>query len=198
MMTKPAIFFTGIVVIASLMTTLVIRERAEIKLRENEILLQKKNDQIAKLVSERSRLSKTQGPPNQPANDPMAELVKLRRESETLRKQVLEAGNHSVEPVRPPAWQSISNRTAYLAAHNRFGYESFLAAGKIADAKALSRALRGYAAHQGEFPSHLDQVGPYLEEDHIKLTGTNDFELVYQGSLSELTEVPLREVAVIR
>src|SRR5437773_6001415 len=70
------------------------------------------------------------------------------------------------------------------------------------DARHLSSAVRNYAReHQGEFPSTFDQVGPYLNVGFYKdyeAPQTNQFEMVYQGSLSELTNVPLQAVALIR
>ena len=70
------------------------------------------------------------------------------------------------------------------------------------DARHLSSAVRKYASeHQGEFPSAFDQVGPYLNVGFYKdyePPQTSQFEMVYQGSLSELTNVPLQAVALIR
>jgi hypothetical protein len=70
------------------------------------------------------------------------------------------------------------------------------------DARHLSSAVRNYAReHQGEFPSTFDQVGPYLNLGFYKdyePPQTSQFEMVYRGSLSELTNVPLQVVALIR
>jgi len=70
------------------------------------------------------------------------------------------------------------------------------------DARHLSSAVRKYASeHHGEFPSTFDQVGPYLNLGFYKdyePPQTSQFEMVYQGSLSELTNVPLQAVALIR
>src|SRR5207249_261252 len=65
------------------------------------------------------------------------------------------------------------------------------ATGKLNDARVLTAALGKYAEeHQGEFPRDLNQLTPYLPkalgEDsppwaNAPLSGTNDFELVYEG-----------------
>lgn len=80
--------------------------------------------------------------------------------------------------------------------------------GKLNDARALTAALRKHAdEHQGQFPPSLDQVAPYLPKPleanspswvNAPLTGTNDFELVFQGSQNDLTNIPPRRVALIR
>jgi hypothetical protein len=70
------------------------------------------------------------------------------------------------------------------------------------NARHLSSAVRTYAReHQGEFPTTFDQVGPYLNLGFYKdyePPRSSQFEMVYQGSLSELTNVPLQVVALIR
>ena len=74
--------------------------------------------------------------------------------------------------------------------------------------RALTAALRRYAdEYQGEFPLKLDPVGLYLPTPletnsppwaNAPLAGTNDFEIVYQGSQNDLSNIPPRRVALIR
>ena len=61
--------------------------------------------------------------------------------------------------------------------------------------------------HQGELPRSPDQVAAYLPKplaadsppwENAPLSGTNDFEIVFQGSQNELTNIPPRRVALIR
>jgi len=80
--------------------------------------------------------------------------------------------------------------------------------GKLNDARGLTAALRKYAdEHQGEFPFDLDSITTYLpkplEPDspswvNAPLSGTNDFELVFQGLQRDLSNIPPRRVALIR
>ena len=67
------------------------------------------------------------------------------------------------------------------------------------DATSLVWCLSEYARdHQGQFPSSLDQIASYLSKAPFPLTGTNEFEFVYQGSFYDLTNTPRGAVAVIR
>jgi hypothetical protein len=82
------------------------------------------------------------------------------------------------------------------------------ATGKLNDARAPTSALNKYAnEHQGEFPNSFDQVTPYLSKPldsdaepwmDSPLSGTNRFEIVFQGLQNDLTNLPLRRVALIR
>jgi hypothetical protein len=59
----------------------------------------------------------------------------------------------------------------------------------------MSQAFyRYYRSHEERFPSSLSELGP----DHLSLTGTNDFELIYAATPSGLTNFPTQLVAVLR
>jgi len=85
------------------------------------------------------------------------------------------------------------------------------------DARQLSSAVSKYARdHQGEFPTSFDQAAPYFyevqaqqDEETRKLESSlppkqqesllpSEFEMVYQGSLKELTSIPDQVVALLR
>src|SRR2546426_4809081 len=51
---------------------------------------------------------------------------------------------------------------------------------------------------QDELPSNFDQAAPYLREGLASLAGNKEFEMVYQGSINELTNVLLKAVSLIR
>src|SRR6185312_11907344 len=80
--------------------------------------------------------------------------------------------------------------------------------GKVSDGRAFAAALRKYAAeHGGQFPSTLEQVTAYLPRPltnnapswiNAPVSGTNDFEIVYQGTTNELGNIPARRVALLR
>ena len=68
----------------------------------------------------------------------------------------------------------------------------------MAKARNLRSAFSKYAReHGGDFPSSLDQVLPYFREDD-PVPHADEFEIVFQGSLRELTNLPLQAVAVAR
>ena len=67
-----------------------------------------------------------------------------------------------------------------------------------ADARNLSKAIRSYAQeHEGEVPTSFDQAAAFFYEDQDP-PQADGFEIIYQGSLKELTNIPLRAVALIR
>jgi hypothetical protein len=71
------------------------------------------------------------------------------------------------------------------------------------DAKVLGMAFELYESdHQNQSPVNLDQLAPYLAEEakqgYKTFSGTNQFEIVYQGSLSNLQGLPWGSVAVVR
>jgi hypothetical protein len=72
-----------------------------------------------------------------------------------------------------------------------------MAGAKPVDARNLGTAFGMYALnHQGQFPSSLEQVATYLGD--MPLSGTNQFEIVYRGSLDELKGIPRGAVALFR
>ena len=50
--------------------------------------------------------------------------------------------------------------------------------------------------HNGDFPSSLSRATNYFPTGQI--SGTNDFDIVYAGSLRDLSNVPAESVALIR
>ncbi len=186
------------VAIAGVAVTLMIQRRAKAKLRENEAVLQQQGKQLSELAVEQQRLSNLVAQANgSPAEDLTAELARLRSKAEALRKQTNELGKQLEQNRR--------SRSALTAAkpesHPPEYYEQLhkMAGAKPMDARNLSSVFLMYASdHKGQFPSSLDQLSPYLRKQDLSLTGTNEFEIVYRGSLDELKKLPLGSVAVVR
>ena len=62
-----------------------------------------------------------------------------------------------------------------------------MAISKMNDAKVLVLGLIMHANDNGEqTATNLDQLEPYLRNNTPALTGTNQFELVFQGSLQDI------------
>src|SRR5262245_16191310 len=79
------------IAIAGMTSSLVIRGRAQAKLRENDAMLRQQDDRVAELTAERQRLSNLVAQASHvPAEDPFAELRKVRTEAEALRRQTNE------------------------------------------------------------------------------------------------------------
>src|SRR5262249_11245195 len=74
-----------------------------------------------------------------------------------------------------------------------------MAGAKPLDARNLAGALQMFALdHQGQFPSSVDQIASYLSKQGMALSGTNQFDIVYQGSLDHLEGIPTGTIAVVR
>jgi len=195
--TKFKISLIGAVAIASVVSSLVIQQRTNVKLREKEDVLRQQDSHLAELDAERQRLSNlVVQATNAPTNDQMIELQKLRSRAEALRKQTNELGKQLAENRRSrPPHASVKENL-----HPPEYWEQLhqMAGGKPIDARNLAMALRMYADdHQNQVPSNLDQVAPYLRKG-ISLTGTNEFDIVYQGSLGDIKNIPLNSVALVR
>src|SRR6185369_13258729 len=130
-----------------------------------------------------------------PPDGQQRELQELRIEMVRLRKQIneletqLEAGRHA----RIALAASERPTPEYRKQRDE------MVAGKIKDASSLSEAIEHYLGdHQDQFPSNLDQLAPYLQKEHLSLTGTNEFEIVYTGTSDRFTNIPVQGVAVFR
>jgi hypothetical protein len=129
-----------------------------------------------------------------PTNELMSELQKLRTQAEVLRKQATELALQ-----RKQNSQSRTSPTASEQDIHPSEYYEQMRRERSVDALHLVTGCQRYAwDHEGQVPSNLEQVIPYLRRDNLSFTGTNEFDIVYQGSLNELTNIPLGDVALIR
>jgi len=209
----------GVVAVAVIASVL-IQRRNQAKLSENDAIFQQQDNQLAELATENQRLSnlvvQTKSK-SATAEDRTVELAQLRAKVEALRRQTNQLAKQVAENRRLAGVQFFSQGDFDLLEHNKEIGASFAggprATGKLNDARAITAALRKYAdERQGEFPRNLDQVVAYLPQaleadsppsasppaTNTRLTGTNDFEIVYQGSQNDLTNIPLRRVVLIR
>jgi hypothetical protein len=214
-MIKFKTILTGTIVAAAIMASLLLQRRTKAKLRENDAVLQQQDKQLAALAAENQRLSNlaVQTRTNRvTAEDRTVELAQLRAKVEALGQQTNQLAKQLAENRRLGGAQFFSQGDFNLLEHNHESAITFAGGprepGKLNDARALTAALRRYAdEHQGQFPLAVGEVAPYLpkalEADsppwvNAPLTGTNDFEIVYQGSQNDLTNIPPRRVALIR
>lgn len=218
-MTKLKLTFAGVIVVAAVLSSLLIQRRADARFRENDTLLRQQDNQLANLALENQRLSnlavQTKTNSGTAPDDRTAELAQLRAKVEALRQQtnqLAELPKQLAEKRLLAGVQAFYSGDFNLLEHNHESAITFAggprATGKLNDARAITAALRKYADEsQGGFPLNLDSVAPYLpkalEADsppwaNAPLTGTNDFEIVYQGSQNDLSNIPPRRVALIR
>ena len=184
------------ITIAGVMASLVIQHRAEVKIREKDQASRQQDNQFAALASDHKRLSNVVAQvKSSPPDGQQRELQKLRIEVELHRKQIYEL-EMKLEPARQARIALLaSERPAPEYRKQR----DEMVAGKIKDASSLSEAIEHYLAnHQDQFPSSLDQLAPYLQKEHLSLTGTNEFEIVYTGTYARFTNIPVQGVAVFR
>ena len=209
------IFFIGAIVATSVLASLLIRHQNEVKFRENRETLQLQKNQLTDLTAENQRLanqwvqSKTNSSPMEVER---AELARLRAKAIVLQEQTSQLATRLAKNRRLAGANSYAQRDSNLLAHNSQIDGSLRggprATGKLNDARALTSAFINYAnEHHGVFPSSFDQVTSYLPKPldadseewmNAPLTGTNSFEIVFQGSQIDLTNIAPRRVALIR
>jgi hypothetical protein len=116
-------------------------------------------------------------------DEQMNELLKLRGEVGFLRQQTNELGKLRQENRQLQA-QTISHTIQPGEPADPLEQQKRTARAKAGDAHVYLSAFMDYAnSHNGQFPTNWDQI-----RDKYKnapgLTGTNDFELVYQGPIN--------------
>jgi hypothetical protein len=220
-MTKFKIIFTIVVVAAALVASVLIQRRAQAAFHGNKNLLRQQERRLIELTADNQRLSndvvRADGrlqakSENTSSRDSATELAELRARVGALRQEADQMAKKVAEGRRATGTRFYSTGDFNLLDHNRETAITFAGgpreSGKLNDARALAAALRQYATeHHGEIPQNLDQVAAYLPKPSASdsppwmnspLSGTNDFEIVYQGSQNDLTNIPLRRVALLR
>jgi len=189
---------TVLIALAGLVASLLVRRQGEVALRANEENIRSQEIQLIDLQAENERLSKlarqaVQASPSQQSS----ELSKLRDEATALRIQVQEL-ERALESKRQAAAATPALRgESYVSQSNRVVMSHLRHLGKVADGRNLVRALVEFAqVHQAQFPSGLDELA--RSKFRARLSGTNYFEMIFQGSLNDLTNIPPRSVALIR
>lgn len=184
-----------LLVAASAIASLLIHQRARAAMLDRAALLQQQSRQLAALQAEQQNLSNIVArATSTPVANHSTELAKLRAEAETLRKQTNSLARRPKFHVAPrPASKPVTYTPKYWDQMRQ-------AQGtKGIEAKDIATAMTQYAEnHENQFPSSLDQITPYLAKNHVTLSGTNQFEIVYQGSLDQLDGIPWGSIALVR
>jgi hypothetical protein len=190
-----------ILAVAGVVASFMIQHRTEARLREQREVLNRQDHQLAEVSAEHERLSdRMASVKSSPPDEPMRELEKLRVEAGRLREQTNVLGrklDQSSTSRKLLGFTSFPPGSTYTPEERARREE--IAAGKKQDAENLHWAFWDYyRKHQEQFPSSLDQLRPYLEEQHRTLTGTNEFEMIYAGPQDGLTNFPTQMLAVLR
>jgi chorismate mutase len=196
-MTKLKITLIVATVAISLAVTFILHHNAQTKLRENDAALRQQDEQLTELTAEQQNLSKQVAEVKNPTNRQLNELAKLRNQAQMLQKQTNELGTQ----LKTSRQARTSKPASKTEPHPPEYYDqlSRAAGSKHIDARNLTTVIAMYASdHQGQFPSSLEQVASYLRKEKMPLSGTNQFDIVYRGSLDDLKGIPRGAVAVIR
>lgn len=184
----------GVLVVAGVAIPLVAQHQSRARLRAENGSLQQ---QVARLQAENESLSNSATTAKRSLTDEqLRELLRLRNEVGMLRRQTndleklrlensrLRSAAAHAAPGSPGTGEDVAAQQAAMIA-------------RMSDAKQSCLGLILYAsANQDRFPTNLDQITPYVKS---ALTGTNDFELLYQGTLGGFTNsVATASTIVIR
>jgi RNA polymerase sigma factor (sigma-70 family) len=171
----------GALVVAGAATAMVIQHQAQIKLRiENESLQQ----QITQLKTDDESLSNQLVAASSsqllPDNQ-LDELLRLRSEVGLLRRQTNELGK--LREALAEAKQNLQPPEAKTAVEQQ--KESAIL--KMTDAKQLVLGMVMYADdNQQQYPTNFEQIAGDFKDNFLSAM-TNQFEIVYQGPLANIT-----------
>jgi hypothetical protein len=189
------------VVVAGAVASFSIQHRADAQFLQRERLLGQQKEELAALTDEQQRISNALvHATTARTEDHAPELAKLRTEVESLCKQTNELARLSQQRCKTSKPQSPNG----FVQHPQEYWDQLRAAAgaKSIDARNLSLVIWEYATEhnkQKQFPTSLDQVAPFLNKDpNSTLSGTNQFDLVFQGSIDDLDGIPNTEIAVVR
>jgi hypothetical protein len=178
-------------VVASIATPLVVYTKSAAKQRAAEASLRQQGDELTDQQAEHERLSGLAGSTAN-AKDRSADLARLRAEAEALRKQTntlprVRAENRRLQaaadlPDVEPSEAEKQEVNVKMTASKNWAIASFLYSRK----------------NQGQFPPTIEQAAAFYPGKGSAATNstTDQFEVVYQGSLTALTKP--QDVIVVR
>lgn len=197
-MTKTQIILVGALALGSLAISLIIEHRSQTALASQAMDLHRQQAEMAALLGDRERLTnRLAHAAEQRQKEALAELATLREEAGALQKRIQQR-------TEKQAAQAASQTTTAPAPAVPKSPEYFrklhqLAGTSNPDAMALGMGIRLYANdHQGQVPATVDDLKPYLLKAEMPLAGTNQFDIVYHGSMEALAQVPGSAVALTR
>jgi hypothetical protein len=174
---------------------LLMQNQAQSRLRQENEALKQQVQQVEQLTAENEQLSNSLlAAKSSASKDQMDELLRLRGEVGTLRQQAGQVQRLREENLRlqaaaqsKPAQQSQPGEEDPAAMQVRN-----VAVAKMNDSRKVLLSFLLFAReNQDQLPGSLEQSSPYLKGDPTQtgspLTGTNDFEILYKGSLSAIT-----------
>jgi hypothetical protein len=218
-MKKSTFILLVAVAFAALTASLLNQRRAGTSIRKNQNSLRQQQKEIDRIIAENRDLPNGVSPPDQTSeknagsSDYAKELAQLRAQAAALHLQEIQLSNQQWSSRLSAGIRMLASGNSNLLDHNNT-LAATVAGGpkadnsKLNDARGFTAAMRRYAnENQGVFPSTLDQVTAYLPQPlssnspdwaNAPVSGTNDFEIVYQGGTNDLGNIPPRRVALLR
>ena len=181
------------VVVAAVATPLAIQQRAQSQLRAQNESLRRQGDQLTELQAENAKLSNLVAQAQAAAPDwRMDELLRLRGEVGSLRRQLAEAGQIQKQLSAQAKEASTQAREARdkanMVEQQDAMKQTFIA--RMNYAKGWVVAFQMYAgSHQGQFPTSFEQAAAFVPTDlrDETLSTSNQFEIFYQGPIAAVT-----------
>jgi len=180
-MTKFQAVLTGAIVVGGVALSFWAQRQSQAALQAENAALQQ---HVAQLEAENeSRTNSADATNHSMTDEQLRELLRLRNEVGMLRQRTNELDKLRQEVSRLRAAPANPPPTPPAATEDAEAQAGALA--RMNDAKQSCLGLFLFAAdNQNQFPAQLNQLTPYLKG---ALTGTNDFELLYQGGLGGFT-----------
>ena len=182
-------------VVTGLAGALVVQSHMNSRLREENLALHEKVIQSERVRAENETLAGTGQSAGQSATeDQLRKLLRLRGEVGVLKRQIAESSKMMGKVQTASAKQAVDTEEQ----QKHVGLE------RLSDAKLWTLAFHLYAAeHDGKLPASFDDAMAFITpdtlkgssdsdapprqpEDFVKST-TNQYEIVYQGALSDIT-----------
>lgn len=189
-----------VAILSSVAATLWIHTRAQSALAEENALLLQQERQIAELTTEQQRLSSARPTTKAPQlDDTQTQIAKLREQAAALRQQT----NALIQEKQLKRAELAQSSAKSMERTEEYWQLQHKAAGsRPRDAMMVGEALYRYAEEHGKNAPHniadLSSSFAKMDAEGRGWTGTNHFELLYQGSLDKLEGLPWGVIAVAR
>lgn len=174
--TKTHAAIIGAVVTIAVTTPLFLMHEAKIK-SDAELQLARSHKQLASLADDNASLSNSLADANASMDRQTRELLRMRSAGRANDKKATAAAYRS---------QSASPQTAAPQPTPNDNQEPAWA-GRAHDSRNIATMLIMHAnEHNGQLPQNVEDLGKFA--DTYQLTGTNQFEIVYHGSMNDIKD----------
>ncbi len=187
-MTKIKIGIAGAVVVAAATASFVIQDQARARLRYQDQYLRSQSERLAAAETENKRLSSLLAGASQPGANNLDELLRLRREAAALRAQTNDLAGLRDQNSRL-RWRNAPPGDNSKTAFELKEEAKEMAVSRLNFTRSWLLAFHNFAElNKGQFPTNFDQASGFLPSEILTLTNltTDQFEIVYQGALSNV------------